>query len=62
MGSYKHFFKSIFDFTLSLIGLIILSPVFLQLWLLLAIANKGTFGFFIQAHPFSNAVLLKGMP
>ena len=37
---YKNFFKRVFDFTLSLIGLIIISPVFLLLWLLLAVPNK----------------------
>ena len=48
---YKNFFKRVFDFTLSLIGLIILSPVFLLLWLLLAAANKGAGAFFTQERP-----------
>ena len=48
---YRHFFKRILDFTLSLIGLIILSPVFLLLWLLLAVANKGAGAFFTQPRP-----------
>jgi len=48
---YKHFFKRILDFNLSLIGLIILSPVFLLLWLMLAVANKGAGAFFTQERP-----------
>jgi len=48
---YKHFFKRPLDFTLSLIGFIVISPVFLLLWLLLAIANKGAGALFTQARP-----------
>ena len=48
---YKNFFKRVFDFTLSLIGLILLSPIFLLLWLLLAAANKGAGAFFTQERP-----------
>ena len=48
---YKNFFKRVFDFTLSLIGLIIISPVFLLLWLLLAVPNKGAGAFFTQERP-----------
>ena len=48
---YKHFLKRILDFTLALTGFIILSPVFLLLWLLLAVANKGAGAFFTQERP-----------
>ena len=48
---YRNFFKRSIDFTLSLIGLIILSPVFGVLWLLLSIANKGAGAFFTQERP-----------
>jgi len=48
---YKNFFKRILDFTLALIGIIIISPVFLLLWLLLAVANKGAGAFFTQERP-----------
>lgn len=51
---YKHFFKRIIDFTLSLLGLLLLSPVFLILWLWLAIANKGAGAFFTQERPGRN--------
>ena len=48
---YRNFFKRSIDFTLSLIGLIILSPVFGVLWLLLSIANKVAGAFFTQERP-----------
>ena len=48
---YKSFFKRILDFTLALTGLIVLSPIFLLLWLLLVVANKGAGAFFTQARP-----------
>ena len=48
---YKNFFKRIFDFTLALTGLIVLSPIFLLLWLLLTVANKGAGAFFTQSRP-----------
>ena len=51
---YKHFFKRIIDFSLSLLGLLLLSPVFLILWMWLAIANKGAGAFFTQERPGSN--------
>ncbi len=51
---YKHFFKRIIDFSLSLLGLLLLSPVFLILWMWLAIANKGAGAFFTQERPGRN--------
>ena len=48
---YKNFFKRILDFTLSLIGFIVISPVFGVLWLMLAVANKGAGAFFTQERP-----------
>ena len=48
---YRNFFKRPLDFTLSLIGFIIISPVFGVLWLLLEIANKGAGVFFKQERP-----------
>ena len=55
---YKYFFKRIIDFSLSLLGLVVLSPVFLLLWLLLAIANSGK-PFFTQTRPGKNGRLFK---
>jgi undecaprenyl phosphate N,N'-diacetylbacillosamine 1-phosphate transferase len=50
---YKSFLKRLFDLIISLIGLIILSPVFLILTVLLLIGNKGQ-PFFSQPRPGKN--------
>jgi undecaprenyl phosphate N,N'-diacetylbacillosamine 1-phosphate transferase len=56
---YKSFFKRFLDIVLSLLGLIVISPVFLLTWLCLVIANKGTGAFFIQERPGKNERLFK---
>jgi len=43
---YRRFFKRLFDFMIALVGLIILSPLLLILWIGLSIANKGAGAFF----------------
>jgi lipopolysaccharide/colanic/teichoic acid biosynthesis glycosyltransferase len=48
---YRHFFKRILDFTLSLLGFIIISPVFIVAWIWLTIANKGAGALFFQERP-----------
>lgn len=48
---YRHFFKRILDFLLSLLGFVIISPIFLLLWICLSIANKGAGAFFFQERP-----------
>ena len=48
---YKHFFKRTLDFTLSLIGFIIISPVFGVLWIVARIANPRQRAFFTQPRP-----------
>ncbi len=50
---YKKYIKRIADFCLSLIGFIILLPVFLLVTIFLAIANKGR-PFFFQTRPGKN--------
>lgn len=55
---YKHFFKPLFDFILSLIAIIILSPFFLLFTPLVAIAMKGD-PFFVQARPGKNGKIFK---
>ncbi|CAM1355365.1 sugar transferase [Tenacibaculum halocynthiae] len=47
---YKFFFKRVLDFLLSLIGLILLSPIFIIVFILLAFANNGK-PFFFQSRP-----------
>jgi len=55
---YKSFFKGLFDFFAALIGLLLLSPVFIFVWLGLIIANNGK-PFFFQLRPGKNEELFK---
>lgn len=55
---YKSTIKPFFDFLLSLIALILMSPLFLIITLLLTIANSGH-PFFTQTRPGKNARLFK---
>lgn len=55
---YCHLFKRLIDLILSLIGLLIISPLFLLITLLLTIANAGR-PFFTQTRPGKNARLFK---
>lgn len=48
---YRHFFKRIIDFTLSLAAIIILSPLLIAVTIWLTIANKGAGAFFTQKRP-----------
>ncbi|QYR02153.1 sugar transferase [Riemerella anatipestifer] len=50
---YKNFFKRVIDFSLALIGFILLLPVFLIVMVLLTIANQGK-PFFFQKRPGKN--------
>jgi undecaprenyl phosphate N,N'-diacetylbacillosamine 1-phosphate transferase len=56
---YKHFFKRLIDFTLSLIGFIVISPIFLLLWIWLTIANKGAGALFFQERPGKDERIFK---
>src|SRR5690554_7587611 len=47
---YRKIIKPLFDFVFSFIGLVAISPIFLLVWVSLAIANKGN-PFFFQARP-----------
>ena len=53
---YKNFIKRILDFILSLIGLLLLSPILIFVILLLALANQGK-PFFFQTRPGLNEKL-----
>lgn len=48
---YKHFFKRFFDFWISLIALICVSPILLIVTIWLHFANKGAGAFFYQERP-----------
>ena len=56
---YKHFFKRFLDFTLSLTGLVITSPILLFVLLLLILANGGTGAFFVQTRPGKKGQLFR---
>jgi lipopolysaccharide/colanic/teichoic acid biosynthesis glycosyltransferase len=59
LSMYRHFFKRLFDFVIALIGFIIISPLFLLLWIWLSIANKGAGAFFLQERPGKDEKIFK---
>ncbi len=56
---YKHFFKRFFDFWISLIALIIISPILLVITIWLHFANKGAGAFFTQDRPGKDEKIFK---
>lgn len=56
---YKHFFKRVFDFFISLIALICISPLLLILIIWLHFANRGAGVFFTQERPGKNGKIFK---
>lgn len=56
---YKHFFKRLFDFWISLIVLIVISPILLVVTIWLHFANKGAGAFFFQDRPGKDAKIFK---
>lgn len=56
---YKHFFKRVFDFIISLIALICISPILLIVSVWLHFANRGAGVFFTQDRPGKNARIFK---
>lgn len=56
---YKHFFKRFFDFWISLIALICISPILLVITIWLHFANKGAGAFFFQERPGKNCKIFK---
>ncbi len=59
LSIYKRFFKRFLDLILSLLGLLVVSPVFLLLWLCLAIANKGAGAFYFHDRPGMNEKIFR---
>jgi lipopolysaccharide/colanic/teichoic acid biosynthesis glycosyltransferase len=55
---YRNFFKRFFDLLLSFTGLLIASPVFLLVTVMLAFANKGK-PFFFQPRPGKNEKIFR---
>lgn len=56
---YKNFFKRFFDFWISLIALICISPVLLVVTVWLHFANKGAGAFFFQERPGKDGKIFK---
>ena len=56
---YSNFFKRLFDFAIALAVLLVISPVFLILIILLLFVNKGAGVFFTQQRPGNNAKIFK---
>ena len=56
---YQHFFKRFFDLCISLIALIVLSPVLLLVTIWLYFANKGAGAFFLQERPGKDCKIFK---
>lgn len=56
---YKYFFKRLFDFFISLVVLLCLSPLLLIIIIWLHFANKGAGVFFCQSRPGKNGKIFK---
>ena len=56
---YKNFFKRVLDFCISLLVLIIISPILLVITIWLYFANKGAGAFFFQERPGKDAKIFK---
>ena len=56
---YKYFFKRFFDFSISLVVLICISPILLVVTIWLHFANKGAGAFFTQDRPGKDAKIFK---
>lgn len=56
---YAHFFKRFFDFWISLIALICISPILLVVTIWLHFANKGAGAFFTQDRPGKGEKIFK---
>ena len=56
---YKHFFKRFFDFWISLIALICISPILIAVTIWLHFANKGAGAFFYQERPGKDEKIFK---
>ena len=56
---YTHFFKRLFDFCISFVTLILVSPILLMVSFLLLFFNKGAGVFFLQERPGKNNKIFK---
>jgi lipopolysaccharide/colanic/teichoic acid biosynthesis glycosyltransferase len=56
---YKHFFKRFFDFCISLVALIVVSPIIITVAIWLHFANKGAGAWFLQERPGKDGKIFK---
>lgn len=56
---YAHFLKRFFDFCISLVAIIVLSPILLVVAIWLHFANKGAGAFFTQERPGKDAKVFR---
>lgn len=56
---YKHFFKRVLGFSISLLALVCISPILLVVTIWLHFANKGAGVFFTQERPGKDAKIFK---
>ena len=56
---YRDVIKRVFDFLFALVGLIVLSPLLLVVWVWLTIANKGAGAIFTQERPGKDEKIFK---
>ena len=56
---YKHFFKRVIDFTITLIVLLVIWPILLIIYIWLTIANKGAGALFYQERPGLHGEIFK---
>lgn len=56
---YKHFFKRLLDFCISLIALVCISPILFVVTIWLHFANKGAGAFFTQERPGKDGKIFK---
>ena len=59
MNIYKNYFKRFFDFWISLIALICISPILIVVTIWLYFANKGAGAFFTQERPGKDEMIFK---
>lgn len=56
---YRRYIKRILDFIFALMGLVVLSPLLLVVWVWLTIANKGAGAMFTQERPGKDEKIFK---
>ena len=56
---YKHFFKRVIDFTITLAALLVIWPILLIIYIWLTIANKGAGALFYQERPGLHGKIFK---